>query len=119
MTQHLRGSDQRHDLIVCCDVLTYIGDLSVVFSAVCAALMPGGRLGFSVEAGVEDADFQLQSTLRYAHSESYLRQLAADHGLEVLQVKKGLLRFDRDKPVEGLFLHLTKSHCDRNSAEHA
>lgn len=119
LTQHLRDSDQRHDLIVCCDVLGYLGDLGSVFSGVRAALKPGGRFGFSVEVSADGAGFQLQPSLRYAHSEAYLRQVAADHGLEVLRVDRGLLRFDRGTPIKGLFLHLTASHCDRKLPDQA
>jgi predicted TPR repeat methyltransferase len=50
-----------------------------VFHDVRAALREGGFFGFSVEAS-EDQDFVLRATRRYAHSRTYLRKLAEDHG---------------------------------------
>jgi predicted TPR repeat methyltransferase len=107
---HLQSTPARHDLIVSCDVFIYIGELTPVFAGVQRVLQTGGVFGFSVEVceAPGGCGFELQPSLRYAHSEPYLRQLAADHGLQVLRVERGPLREDRGQPIEGLFMYLGK-----------
>ncbi|SNT34866.1 Predicted methyltransferase, contains TPR repeat [Noviherbaspirillum humi] len=64
------------DLIVAADVFIYVGDLSRIFPAVRRLLTPGGCFAFTVEESKAGNDLQLQPSLRYAHSEAYIRQLA-------------------------------------------
>lgn len=104
----LRAAPQRHDLVVACDVFIYLGNLAPVFDAVARVLAPGGVFGFSVEAGDADAGFDLLPSLRFNHSEPYLRRLAADAGLEVLRIARGPLREGRGEALEGLFVHLRR-----------
>ncbi len=63
------------DLTVSTDVFIYIGDLAGIFAGVRRALRSDGLFCFSVEA-VDDGDFVLRPTLRYAHSLAYLTKLA-------------------------------------------
>jgi predicted TPR repeat methyltransferase len=99
------------DLILCCDVFIYMGDLAPVFAALARVLSADGVFGFSVEldsAGAE-AGYELQASLRYCHAEPYLRRLAAVHGLGVLRVEQGPLRHDSGQPLAGLFMHLGRA----------
>jgi predicted TPR repeat methyltransferase len=59
LTGYLAGREGAYDLAVAADVFVYIGDLAPVFRAVHAALRPGGRFCFSVEAG-DGADYVLR-----------------------------------------------------------
>ena len=104
----LRGESQPRDLIVCCDVFIYIGNLKPVFDAVTRALAPGGVFGLSVEAGQADGGYDLLPTLRYTHSEPYLRRLAAEAGLQVARCVNGPLREGHGEPVDGSFMHLQR-----------
>ena len=74
------------DLIVAADVLVYLGDLDPLFGGITRVLAPNGLFAFTVEAG-EGAEYRLRPTMRFAHSESYLRAAAARAGLvpEVIQ----------------------------------
>ncbi len=107
ITEHLRTTSQRHDLVVSADVFIYIGDLAPVFSAVRATLHAGGVFGFSVElASPGGPPFELRPSLRYAHTQAYLRQLAAENHFDcVLEVTEPL-REDQRVPIGGLYVFL-------------
>lgn len=94
------------DLVVAADVFIYVGALEPTFAACATALAPGGVLAFSVEGG--EGDFALQPTLRYAHSEAYIRRLADAHGFTVERTAPSLLRIDNGKPVNGTLLVLRR-----------
>lgn len=106
LVAHLQSTTARHDLVVACDVFIYIGDLVPMFDAVAKVLAPGGMLAFSVECGDAELGYDLLPTLRYAHSEAYLRGLAGSHGLGVLRCEHAPLRDARGDSIDGLFLHL-------------
>lgn len=108
VVEYLRGTAAHgHDLILAADVFIYVGDLAPVFAAAHAALEPAGVFCFSAEAaGSEANDFELLPSLRYAHAQRYLRELAARHGFELLALVRAPMREDQRKPVEGLFVYL-------------
>jgi predicted TPR repeat methyltransferase len=108
LVAHLRATGERHDLVVACDVLIYLGNLAPLFEALVPVLRPGGVFGFSVELGHADAGFDLLPTLRFTHTQAYLRGLAATHGLDVLAMRPGPLRDGHAEPVEGLYVHLQR-----------
>lgn len=112
IVQHLHDTHEPHDLVIAADVFIYLGDLAPVFAQL-ARLMPAGALFcFSAEAAnaVAPAEpgFTLQSSLRYAHHESYLRRLAAQHGFEPLSVTRQTVREEQRQPIEGMFVHLRR-----------
>jgi predicted TPR repeat methyltransferase len=100
LTAFLETRRAAFDLVVASDVFTYIGDLGAVFAAVRAASRAGGAFGFSVEAG-EEENFVLRPTRRYAHSESYLRDLARAHGFVTESVEPLAIRQEQDADVRG------------------
>jgi predicted TPR repeat methyltransferase len=109
LLSHLRASPERHDLVVACDVFIYLGNLAPIFEAVGRVLEEGGVFGFSVEAGDADSGFDLLPTLRYNHSEAYLRRLAGDSGLRVLRCERTPLREGHGEAIDGLFMHLQRA----------
>ncbi len=98
LTTYLHGRDAAWDLAVAADVFVYIGDLAPVFRAVHAALRPGGRFCFSVEAG-DSADYVLRPSNRYAHTEDYLRRLAGETGFSVLATQALDARQENGAPI--------------------
>jgi predicted TPR repeat methyltransferase len=44
--------------------------------------------------------------MRYAHGEAYLRELAAQHGFDVIELLAQVLREDAGRPIDGLYLVL-------------
>ena len=105
--EHLHATTQRYDLVISADVFIYIGALAHAFEGARRVLDPGGIFCFSVEAAAGSADFELRPTQRYAHSERYLRALAAEHRFEVLTLTRQSLREDRrGGSIEGHYVHL-------------
>jgi predicted TPR repeat methyltransferase len=105
----LRATPARHDLVVACDVFIYLGDLAPVFDAVSRVLADGGVFAFTVEEGRADAGYDLLPTLRYAHSEAYLRGLAGAYALRVARCERAPLREARGEAIAGLAMHLQRA----------
>ncbi len=97
-------SRHRADLVTAADVLLYLGSLETVFPLVTELLAPGGHFAFSVEeADQEEGEgFTLRESLRYAHTEHYIKTLLLRFGLKVIQVMRTDIRLDRGKPVYGM-----------------
>lgn len=106
LVEHLGRTDERHDLVLAADVFIYVGDLEPVFAGV-RRVMTRGVFCFSVEqiAGQRDG-FRLMTSLRYAHTEAYLRGLAACHGFGVLSMRQQPIRHDQRRPIDGLYVYL-------------
>jgi predicted TPR repeat methyltransferase len=107
LVAHLEHTDRRHDLVVAADVFIYVGALEPVFSGVQRVLEPGGMFCFSAELAT-NADFQLLPSLRYAHSERYLRRVAAQTGFTVERLVEQPIREDQRRPIPGLYAYLRK-----------
>ena len=101
LTEYVARRRDDVDLIVAADVLVYVGDLAPVFSAVRRALRHDGRFAFSVEAGDDDADFELARTRRYRHSRGYIERLAAESGFAVRSLESSVLRTNDGSDVKG------------------
>lgn len=105
-TQHASAP---HDLVVATDVFIYLGDLNPTFAATHAALKMGGIFCFSAEAASREIlDFELLPSLRYAHSERYLRALASCHGFEVVALRREPIREDQRQPIMGFLVYLRR-----------
>lgn len=96
----LQTQDREFDLALAADVFIYLGDLAPVFRAVRAKLRDGGLFGFTVEA-IDQSDFVLRSTLRYAHSLGYLRRIAQEHRFAVETIEPQVIRRDAGADVGG------------------
>lgn len=109
--EFLGETSHRYNLVVAADVLIYIGDLAALFALVARCLLAGGQFAFTLEQLEETGgrDVQLMPTMRYAHSETYVRRMAAQHGFEVKHIENQTLRFEKGLPLPGLFVYLHKS----------
>jgi predicted TPR repeat methyltransferase len=106
IVEALASSGRRVDLLFAADVFIYVGALEAVFAAAARVLRPRGEFCFSVEADDGPHDWSLRTSLRYAHSERYIRMLARQHGFAVRRVARHPLRIDQGQPVTGLFAWL-------------
>ncbi|MEM9057103.1 MAG: tetratricopeptide repeat protein [Pseudomonadota bacterium] len=88
------------DAFVAADVFVYVGSLERVFEGVAARAEAGATFLFSVEATDSDS-LELRQTGRYAHPQSYIRQLAAANGFTVARHVSKPLRLDFGEPVMG------------------
>jgi len=109
LLEHLARTGQHHDLVLAADVFIYVGALDAVFGAVRRVLEPGGDFCFSVEEAGDAIDFELRASLRYAHSQRYLRELAARCGFEVLRLHPQAIREEQRQPIAGLYACLRKT----------
>jgi predicted TPR repeat methyltransferase len=88
-------------LVLAADVLVYTGDLAPVFSGVRRVLAPGGRFAFSLQRA-ESGTYRVGSDLRYAHAESYVRDVACVEGLEIILLEGAATRREAGADVPGL-----------------
>jgi predicted TPR repeat methyltransferase len=109
----------RWDLIYACDVFVYLGDLSPVFAMVSKHLGDDdGVFAFSTELLPNDSDdeategppYKLQSTGRFAHSVSYLNELAGTHHLCVRATTIRPIRKNAGRDILGCLVVLSKAH---------
>lgn len=108
LSAYLAASGNRYDLVLAADVFIYVGALETVFSEVCRILVPAGCFAFSLETS-EQQEVQLMPSLRYAHSQNYIRRLAESHGLIVDKVVQAPIRHDQQQPVMGLYCYLHRA----------
>lgn len=95
-----RREEGRFDLVVAADVFVYLGNLDGVFRECRRVVRDGGRFVFSVEA-MEGDGIELRPSLRYAHSETYLRRLAGQHRFRWESSTSATLRLDNGVPIRG------------------
>lgn len=99
------------DLLVAADVLVYLGDLTALFAGAAKALRPAGRFAATVErldGEAATSGYALGPSRRYAHSEAYLREMAAAAGLAVRLMEPCSPRREKGVGVPGLLFILEK-----------
>lgn len=102
------GESLSFDIVLSADVFIYIGNLEPVFKAIRRILTADGLFVFSVEL-MAQGTFALLPTCRYAHSTSYVRELASRHGFTVAVSEQIDLREDRKVMIDGTIFVLTSS----------
>jgi predicted TPR repeat methyltransferase len=102
----LESAEQAADLVIAADVFIYVGDLAKIFSSIRRVLAAGGCFVFTVEVADGDQDVQLLPSLRYAHSERYIRQLSKASGFHVDDIVYATIRYDQAQPVAGMYVYL-------------
>lgn len=99
----LDAASNSADLVIAADVFVYVGDLDQAFANVARVLVRDGLFAFSVEHDAGDRDEPaLQSSLRYTHSEAYVRRLLAEHALVPVSIQREQIRLDRGEALQGL-----------------
>lgn len=100
-----QGEAQGWDLITSTDVLPYLGGLEEKFHHVARCLEAKGLFAFSSETlpddAFEGADFKVGNKQRFAHSESYVRRLLSEHGMNVIHFELIVVRMDEGNPIYG------------------
>ncbi len=92
----------RADLVSAADVLMYLGDLAPPFRLARDLLAPGGLFAFSVEDAGDGDGFRLVQSMRYAHTEAYVRTTLAAHGFSLTHLARTVIRMDAGAPVHGI-----------------
>ncbi len=99
----------RADLITAADVLMYLGNLQDVMSIAGKLAADDAVFAFSVEDAQQPEGYLLRDSLRFAHSEAYVREVLADHGFAVQDLARSVIRMDAGKPVHGILFIARKS----------
>lgn len=105
----LETATEVFDLVLAADVLSYLGALEPLFTAVVERVPTGGIFSFSVEKHNSSSDWQLQRTGRYAHSPDYIERVAAETGWVVNGSQEERLRLEQGQWLEGMVYLLTKA----------
>lgn len=108
MGDFLKSRKATFDLIVAFDVLNYFGDLAVILDDAAHALLPGGRLAFSVECDNEGCSFTLGPHGRYSHDKDYIMDTIKQSGLHLRKVQEAVLRHEFGKAVNAFLILATK-----------
>jgi len=95
------------DLIVAADVLTYLGNLTPLFTAVARSLNHDGSFAFTVQRH-EDEGFVLGAEHRFSHSRTYIETLAVQCGFDVLLLRQAVSRREKGVDVPGLVAVLAR-----------
>jgi predicted TPR repeat methyltransferase len=109
IVEFLRTATGPYDLVISADVFIYVGALDEVFDHVARTLQSDGVFCFSVEEASAQEGLVLRPSRRYAHSEPYVRELAARHGFEVQQMQRDAIRDSKEGPIPGLYFWLARS----------
>ena len=104
--EFLAASTSQWDLLLAADVFIYVGDLAAILRSARRILAPGGCLAFTVELASEGKDIQLLPSLRYAHSEAYVRRLADAAGFAGVSISSAPIRREQGTPIAGLYVYL-------------
>ena len=103
----MRASENSFDLILAADVFIYVGDLREVFAAASRTLRSGGLFAFSLERH-DGEGFILHAKVRFAHSLSYIRELARAHQFSELHAREITVRKSGADDVAGHVVVLQK-----------
>ncbi len=93
----------KYDLVLAADVFVYVNDLAPILISIARVLAPTGIVAFTVETH-SGAGIALLPTLRFAHSEPYLRDVIAAAGLKLLALEQAAIRTEKAAPVAGLVI---------------
>lgn len=106
LNSYLAAQTEAADLVIAADVFIYVGALDELFPQVRRILAPGGVFAFTLERTPDKDGFRLLPTLRYAHSEAYIRRLAQEHRFVVRDVITAGLRADQAETLPALYVYL-------------
>ena len=95
------SAQEHYDLVLAADVFVYVNDLARAIAGIARILVPNGVLAFTAETHSGDG-VKLLPTLRFAHSEAYMRAALADAGLNLLTLAATSVRTENGVPVQGL-----------------
>lgn len=106
--QYYESHDFKPHIVVSADVFVYIGDIASIFHATEKSLQDNGIFVFSTE-DTEDAEkFILKDSGRFGHNEKYIRALAEETGLKLIDNQKIIIRYELGEPIHGQVYLLQK-----------
>ncbi|HSB97736.1 MAG TPA: tetratricopeptide repeat protein, partial [Spongiibacteraceae bacterium] len=110
IVEYLERSEREfphYDLVLAADVFVYVGNLEPIFKGIRKVFAAGGLFVFSVE-DLPEGTYKLLTSGRYAHSATYIRELAANYGFSIVRCGKLELRKERETIIMGNIFVLTQ-----------
>jgi predicted TPR repeat methyltransferase len=104
----------KYHLVLAADVFVYISDIAPLIAGTAAVLAPDGLLAFTVETH-DGSGAKLLPTLRYAHSERYVRCGLGAAGLKPMHIAKASVRSEKGVPVDSLVVVAQSAAHSRTS----
>jgi predicted TPR repeat methyltransferase len=103
--QFLTRNEKKFDLILCADVMVYIGVLEQIIKDCATALTHDGLFSFSVQhCDDENAEWVLGEDHRYAHSQTYIERCLNEAGLAAAHIEHTPLRKDGGEDINGMIV---------------
>jgi predicted TPR repeat methyltransferase len=90
-----------YHLVLAADVFVYVNDLAPIIASLARVQAPTGIFAFTVETHA-GGGVKLLPTLRYAHSEDYVRAVLNGAGLTVAHLAQTPVRAEKGVPVDSL-----------------
>ena len=90
-------------VVIAADVFAYVADVAEVCAAVARVLSDGGLFGFTVETHAGEGAV-VGPKMRYAHSETFVREAIAGAGLTLVDLSRVSTRNENRAPVPGLLV---------------
>lgn len=103
----LKETSSQYDLVLCGDVLIYIGVPDETFHGVAKVLTPNGLFAFSIQK-LTEGEIILGSDRRFWHSHDYIDRALRASGLNVEVCKETTLRLEEGEGVPGLIFVVKK-----------
>lgn len=106
LVSFMNNRPEAYDLAVFADVACYFGALSELMRTTAEALAADGAVFMTLER-LEDAaeqDYALQPSGRFAHKESFVRNVFREAGFKNITIKNETLRNEGETPVAGLLV---------------
>ncbi len=107
IVEFLQKKETMYSLILASDVFTYLGDLQPLFQEISCSAAENGYFCFSTETTSAE-DFKLRQTGRFAHSPSYILDLAEKTDWKVLLNTYENLRMEKNQWIKGAIYLLQK-----------
>lgn len=90
-----------YHLVLAADVFVYVNDLAPIVAGVARVMASYGLFAFTVETHSGEGA-KLLPTLRYAHGETYVREMLGNAGLVPVHLTKAAVRSEKGVPVDSL-----------------
>lgn len=110
LVSFLQQHKNQYNLINAADVITYFGDLDILFRAANTCLCADGRILFSAsENNINKDNWYLHSSGRFLHSQKYIENILYKNGFSIEKITQAHLRNEGEKKVLGWILLAQKT----------
>jgi predicted TPR repeat methyltransferase len=104
----LDGVAAAYDAMVASGVVIFFGNLAPLFERIARALRPRGVFIFSTYRAPA-GDYAVRANFHFAHSEDYVRRVAAAAGLDVARIDAAVHEIDHGVAQDGYLVELRKA----------